>query len=179
MLDLIQPGLVERAAELRSRFGSAQPFRHVVIDDFLAPEFCRQLRSEFPPFDDRHALNERGEVGGKAVHHSLARLGPAYSRLDQMLRSREFLNFIGHMTDIPDLLYDPEYVGGGTHENRDGQDLDAHVDFNYHPKRHFHRRLNLIVFLNPEWDPAWGGSLELHLNPWLPADQDRFEKLSR
>jgi Rps23 Pro-64 3,4-dihydroxylase Tpa1-like proline 4-hydroxylase len=175
VLALIQPGLVERFAGLRGRFVCAQPFRHVVIDDFLAPEFCRQLLSEFPPFDERRALNERGEVGGKAVHHNLAQLGPAYTRLDRMLRSREFLNFIGGITDIPDLLYDPEYVGGGTHENRDGQDLDPHVDFNYHPKSQLHRRLNLIIFLNPDWDPAWGGSLELHLNPWLPGEQNRFE----
>jgi len=177
VLELIQPVIRNRVDALSREFQSAQPFRHLVMDDFLVPEFCRELMAEFPGFDRGQSRNELGEQGRKAVNTDLPHLGPSYARMDALLRSRDFLNFMGQITGIPHLLYDRKYVGGGTHENLDGQDLDAHVDFNYHPVTHLHRRLNLIVFLNPEWHGEWGGSLELHVNPWLPEQEDRVKKI--
>jgi hypothetical protein len=164
----LHPTLLQRTTELQCRFAAAEPFRHVIIDDFLSPEFCHQLMQEFPAFDADRATNERGETGRKAVVSEPARLGHAYARFDQMIRGREFLELISGITGIPKLVYDPEYVGGGTHDNLDGQDLDPHVDFNYHPSRQWHRRLNLIVFLNPEWEADWGGCLEFLSDPWTP-----------
>ena len=160
---------------MRRQFDSAQPFRHLVVDNFLDAAYCRQLIAGFPAFDKKRALNEYGEVGGKAVFQNLAELGPPYQQFDQIMRSPEFLLFVGEMTGIPNLLYDPAYVGGGTHENLSGQELDPHVDFNYHPATRLHRRLNLILFLNPEWREEWGGCLELHRNPWLPAGQNQIK----
>ncbi len=174
MLRQIAADVQHQQDTLRERFLSARPFRHLVIDRFLVPQYCRQLISEFPGFDQEHALNEFGEVGRKAVYQNFAQLGPAYSQFDRLLRSGEFRTLISAITGIPNLLYDPEYVGGGTHENLSGQDLDPHVDFNYHPGTKLHRRLNLILFLNPRWKPEWGGSLELHRNPWLPPEENEI-----
>lgn len=121
-----------------------------MIDDFLDPELCARLIQEFPAFDARNAVNEHGEVGRKAVFTDVARIGRSYAEFDRLMRSRAFLNWLGTLVDIPRLVYDRDYIGGGTHENLDGQDLDPQVDFNFHPLRPLHRRLNLIVFLNPE-----------------------------
>lgn len=168
-MSLFNPAVTAELARHAQAFRDAQPFRHLVIDQFLEPAFARRLLDEFPRFDARFALNEMGEVGGKAVREQVRELPAPYLELDAFIRSREFLDFASAATGIPDLLYDPQYVGGGTHENINGQSLDPHVDFNYHPGTKWHRRLNLIVYLNPDWDEAWGGCLELHSDPWQPA----------
>ncbi|NCT67519.1 MAG: 2OG-Fe(II) oxygenase [Rhodanobacteraceae bacterium] len=174
---VIAPDVLRRADEFGQQFAAAQPFRHIAIADFLDRALCERLLADFPSFEARHALNEMGEVGGKAVRMDVRDISDSYRELDRYLQSEEFLGFVSRVTGIPDLLYDPDYVGGGTHENRHGQGLDAHVDFNYHPRTRWHRRLNLIVYFNHDWDEAWGGALELHADPWNAA-ANRIERIA-
>jgi len=168
---MLNPRLHDQADQLAARFRERDPFRHVVIDDFFAPDYCAQLLTQFPAFERGNARNEDGGIGNKSTIEKIRGLGPAFSALDDLVQSGEFLTLVGRVTGIADLLYDPWYFGGGTHENRNGQDLDAHVDFNRHPVEKWHRRLNLIVYLNHEWNDAWGGSLELHSDPRSPDDR--------
>ncbi len=158
--------------QLKRQFAQAEPFKHVVIDDFLSPEFCCQLQASFPAFDDKKAVDENGVVGKKSVHESVVKISPAYKKLDQMIKGTPFINMIEQITGIPGLKYDPYYFGGGTHENQHGQELDPHVDFTHHPISGQHRRLNLIIYLNDHWEAEWGGSIEFHRNPKLPRKDD-------
>lgn len=175
-LALLDPSVRERRDDFAEAFRNGDPFKHVVIDGFFRDDYARALFDGFPAFDVRRALNEAGEVGGKAVVEKIRDIGEPYRLLDDLIQRRDFLDLVGHVTGIPDLIYDPYYFGGGTHENREGQDLDPHVDFNRHPVEAWHRRLNLIVYLNPEWDDAWGGSLDLHRDP--RAEDDRIVRVT-
>lgn len=166
--------ILESAGEFASGFAAARPFRHVCMDEFFTPELVEELARTFPPFDERLAVNEDGVVGAKAVHEKIVGLGPAWERLDELVKGQAFRALISRITGIPDLQYDPYYFGGGTHENLHGQSLDAHVDFNFHPITRQHRRLNLIVYLSEEWDDAWGGSIQLHRDPYLPPSRDEI-----
>lgn len=174
MRNQINPTVIQDAPAHAARFAVGDPFRHVQIDGFFRAEFLERLLAEFPAFERGNARNEAGELAGKSVVERIRALGPAYAALDDLVQSQEFLALVSQLTGIPELLYDPHYFGGGTHENRAGQDLDPHVDFNRHPVTGWHRRLNLIVYLNPEWEDAWGGSLELHSDPRRPDNRIRL-----
>jgi Rps23 Pro-64 3,4-dihydroxylase Tpa1-like proline 4-hydroxylase len=166
--EILSPRLASEGSALAQEFEAAKPFRHIVVPDFLSPDFARRLLEDFPTFEDRFAIGETGDVGRKAEHREVRHISDAYREIDDFIQTLEFLDFMSELSGIPDLMYDSEYHGGGTHENVDGASLYTHVDFNYHP-RGWHRRLNLIVYLTPEWKQEWGGNLELHSNPWEPA----------
>jgi 2OG-Fe(II) oxygenase superfamily len=165
---LISPAVLATAARYRQAFEAARPFKHVCIDGFFLPDAAAALLRDFPPFDREFARNEFGEYGGKAVINDIAAISPFYARLYDYLMSPAFLSAMSALTGIADLHGDPRLYGGGTHENIDGQELDVHVDFNYRIEGGFHRRANLLLYLNEQWEPAWGGAIELHADPRRP-----------
>ena len=167
--EIINERVRARLPQIAENYARAEPFSYVVIDDFLTPAFAKSLLEQFPAFERGNNLGDDGKAGKKSTFERIKSLGNEYLFLDKAIQQRDFLDMIGAMTGIPDLLYDPFYLGGGTHENRDGQSLHAHVDFNDYPSEGWHRRLNLIVYLNPEWDSAWGGNLEFFRDPYKDA----------
>lgn len=176
--DCLSQSTLAATPELAERFQSAQPFSHLVIDGFFEAGFCQSLLQEFPAFDKEKARNENGTIGRKAVYTELRNIGRHYRTLDHLVRSDAFLQWLSKATGIPGLIYDPDYFGGGTHENCHGQDLDPHVDFNRHPVTNYHRRLNLIVYLNHEWHDDWGGLIELHQDPRKPPQENKITRIA-
>ena len=174
---MISEGVVAQAHKYREAFQSAQPFKHVCIDDFFSSEAAEASLREFPPFDREFAIGDNGEYGGKAVVSNICEISPFYAKLYEYFLSRDFLDGMSAITGIEDLHGDPSLYGGGTHENLNGQTLDVHVDFNFQIGAGFHRRANLLLYLNKEWDPAWGGAIELHSNPRRP-DLDEFTQFN-
>ena len=174
MNTILNPKILSNKKETSLTFINNKPFKHVVIDNFFNPEFCEKLLEEFPNFDEKLAMNENGEVGMKAVHEHVSDISDSYKQLDEVVKSKEFIELVEEMTGIKGLLYDPHYFGGGTHNNLHGQDLDPHVDFTHHPISGHHRRMNLIVYLNKEWKKEWGGNIELHKNPRLDPANDEI-----
>jgi len=169
---MIERSVLERAPEIRREFQNAQPFRHVAIEHFLDEQACDALLRDFPAFDPKRALNELGQVGRKAVVERVSGVSPFYRRFYGYINSPPFLQAMSELTGIPDLIADDTLFGGGTHENMAGQGLDVHVDFNIDERRMLHRRVNLLIYLNKEWEEAWGGAIELHSNPRRPESDE-------
>jgi hypothetical protein len=175
--EIVSAEVRSRVEDLAREFRAAKPFPHVVIDGFLEAGLCRRIAAEFPRYDAERFRNEWGELG-KAYHERVAAIGPAFAQLDAGFRSPAFLELLARISGIYGLIFDPHYFGGGTHENLHGMELDPHVDFNLHPVTKLHRRLNMLLYLNEEWDDAWGGALELHTNPWLHPAEDHVKSVS-
>ena len=77
------------------------------------------------------------------------------------LNGEPFIAFLKEMTGIEGLVSDPYFNGGGLHETLAGGHLSVHADFNIHGETKLERRLNLLIYLNDDWSPEYGGELEL------------------
>lgn len=153
--------MAEIAASSREIYANAKPFPHIVIEDFLEPALLDEVLTEFPKpadIDWRRFDNER-EI--KLASATEASFGPVTRLLLYHLNSITFLEFLGRVTGIENLLSDPCFDGGGLHQIVRGGKLGIHADFNKHPRYGLDRRLNLLVYLNKNWREEYGGNLEL------------------
>jgi Rps23 Pro-64 3,4-dihydroxylase Tpa1-like proline 4-hydroxylase len=90
------------------------------------------------------------------------RIPPFLQQVIRELNSEEFVRHLSELTGIPDLIADPSLEGGGLHQSQRGGYLNIHADFTVHPhKRNWRRRVNVLVYLNEDWLPEYGGELEL------------------
>jgi hypothetical protein len=149
---------------LQQQFRSASPFPFVRIDGFLSDAFAAEVEKSYPPFDEAlrmgrsfDAVNEKRKVQVT----DYGRFPDPVKRLSDALSSPAFLEDVAYITGIPKLLWDGELAGGGMHQTADAGRLDVHIDFNYIRERQLHRRLNILVYLNPVWEDHWGGRIEL------------------
>jgi hypothetical protein len=164
-LDRLMKTARDRAAE----YAVASPFPHAVIDDFVDRRTVAKIAGEFPRRDDPDAwLDYNGpDAAGKPLQHRKyhiseeSHLGPTTQRVLYELKSARFLEILGTLTGIDDLIPDALNHGGGIHMNCRGALLKIHADFNRHPTWHLDRRLNLLLYLNEGWQDSYGGGLEL------------------
>lgn len=89
------------------------------------------------------------------------------------LNSKDFINVLEQKFNLRGLVADEKLFGGGMHESRKGGYLKIHSDFIYIRKRKLKRRLNLLVYLNEEWNENWGGAIEL----WDQEMKNNFLKV--
>jgi hypothetical protein len=149
---------------LRAQFSAAKPFPYIKIDNFLLPDVAREIAESYPDFDTAlgqgrtfTSVNERKKV--QITDPSL--FPPPVARLNELLASPKFLDDLSFITGMPNVLADEKLIGGGIHITGPGGRLDVHVDFNYIKERALHRRLNLLLYLNPDWKDDWGGHFQL------------------
>lgn len=146
--------------DLAEAYRSAQPFPHILLDDFLDKELLRGVARSYPSSEGKSYFDRDQERLKYQYHPTETRSALARNLLAE-LNSQAFLGFLEEMTGIKGLVSDPYYVGGGLHETKRGGHLGVHADFNIHHIMKLERRLNLLVYLNEDWPSEYGGDLEL------------------
>ncbi|MCE9621641.1 MAG: 2OG-Fe(II) oxygenase [Actinomycetia bacterium] len=154
--------LEDRLPALREQYQSAQPYAHIAIDDVLTAPALAGAYSDFAKLDPTDWTNYLHVNERKFANKKPETWGTTLREIQAALSTPRFLSFLSQLTGFEALLPDPTLDGGGLHRTLRGAHLNIHADFTaHHTNRHWRRRVNLLLYLNPEWHDDWGGDLQI------------------
>ena len=145
----------------RQAYAEAQPFPHVVIDNFLPESVLEKVLDEFDCLTSRNWVKYYSPTENKLTFNQESLLGETTYLLLQQLNSSLFVDFLQILTGISGLIPDPHFLGAGLHQIKRGGYVKIHADFARHDRLRLDHRLNLLIYLNKDWKPEYGGQLEM------------------
>ena len=162
-----------------NEYNQAQPFSHIVIDNFLPPSILNGVIDDFRNHNDwgwdnsqysqQHQVKKFFSPWNENGSNTL----PINTKLIlNYLNSPETISMLEKLTGINGLIADPTLLGGGMHKIDSGGKLSIHADSRKHAVTGNYRRINLLVYLNKNWNSEWGGSLQLWNNDMTTMVQD-------
>ncbi|MBA3539718.1 MAG: 2OG-Fe(II) oxygenase [Deltaproteobacteria bacterium] len=158
-------GLRQLALARRDAYRDARPFPHAVFDGLMGDAIAAPLAAQFPGPDHpgwmRRDYREQSARLGALQRTGFAGVDGGIRHLLAELSGMAFLDFLEALTGIDGLIPDPHYRGGGLSLTLPGGHLALHADFNRDGRRHLERKVTVIYYLDEDWDPSWGGALEL------------------
>jgi Rps23 Pro-64 3,4-dihydroxylase Tpa1-like proline 4-hydroxylase len=153
--------LEELASVCSEAYRTAAPFPHLQISDFLPQAIADELLEEFAQPGTIAWKQHYHAHSRKLANNDLGQMGPRCREFLEQCNSPAMLRFLQRLTGIEGLIPDPYFVGGGLHQIERGGFLAVHADFNIHPQLKLHRRINMLLYLNRDWQEEYGGHLEL------------------
>lgn len=144
---------------------SKSPFQHLVLDDAFSVALSNRCLRNFPSLSDDcwEFTNVPGiEVKARSTWTSEFDCPDGVVDVIRILNSAPILRALSERFEIPKLMPDPYFTGGGLNCSSFGGQLDVHVDGNYHDASGMHRRMNAILYLNPNYLSDWGGELGIY-----------------
>ncbi|MEO7309363.1 MAG: 2OG-Fe(II) oxygenase [Chitinophagaceae bacterium] len=150
------------AAQYKEQYQSAAPFPNIYFDNFFDPSFLSKVLKEFPDLSQGKNASYNSPTEIKLASKGAERFSSSALQLANFLNSEHFLRFLQELTGIEEaLIPDPYFEGGGYHEIKPGGFLKIHADFNKHRLSKLDRRINVLVYLNKDWEESYGGHFEL------------------
>ena len=170
--------LISLGQKMHDEYMSAPAFPHIVLDDFVPVEVVKRAAADFPKpdfegflsRDNPHQVNKRARVQESYFNG----ISPFLRHFIQQFNDHVMLDFLESLTGFSGIIPDPHFYGGALHQILPGGKLDVHADFNRDDRRQLDRRINVLLYLNDDWQEEWGGDLEL----WSTDMSERIDKVS-
>ncbi len=153
--------ILNETKDFNISFNSAKPFKHLIIDNFLENDFIELLHEETRSTLKNINVSNDFTQKNKVACNDWSKFGISTYNFISFLNSSLFTNFLYQITNIEGLISDPQLEGGGIHSVSNKGFLKMHSDFNWHKSLKIYRRINILFYLNKDWESSMKGELIL------------------
>lgn len=152
----LDPHTIKTAADMFSSSGKTQWF---YVDNLLPAAIAEAIYIAFPSSDqmrERKTIREH-----KYVAAQMDLFDPQAEEALFAFHDTRVVELISKITNLPNLVPDPELYAGGISLMARGNFLNPHLDNSHNKDKSIYRVLNLLYYCSPGWDLQSGGHLEI------------------
>tara|TARA_B110000967_G_scaffold129301_1_gene132131 strand:- start:118 stop:909 length:792 start_codon:yes stop_codon:yes gene_type:complete len=139
-----------------------KPFPNIVLENSLPLEIIKEAENDFKSFRKFNSGDKNFRYGTPKFNYSTFNEMPkSIKNIISFLYSKNFLKLLERNFNLKNILPDWTLYGGGMHNSVKGNFLTIHSDFIYRRKINTRRVINLLLYLNSDWEDEWKGHIEL------------------
>jgi Rps23 Pro-64 3,4-dihydroxylase Tpa1-like proline 4-hydroxylase len=148
-----------QAVERAETYSSASPYPYAMFDGLFDEDLLDKVNVEIDQsnFEKDVRSIDGVEVKTRSNFEDNEALPESTRQIFEIINGGRFLEIVSKLTGIDGLISDPYYDGGGVNIIENGGTLAVHVDGTTQHRMQVCRRINAILFLNDDWNPAWNG----------------------
>lgn len=157
--DQIRARLLACKEDLQTEFHVGDRIASCYMDDLLDEADARAIYQAFPKPSEMLLLKDLREF--KYVGLQMNRFHPILEEIIYAFQHPGIVQLVSEITGIPTLLPDEYLYAGGISLMHQGCYLNPHLDNSHDKDRQNYRVMNLLYYVTPDWQPEYGGNLEL------------------
>jgi len=152
-----------QADDLRAQWkavGTGTGTRHCALDGLLPEDVAMAVFGAFP-HDSEGFLFRRSFRESKRTSVSFDDHPFILADITFAMQNPEVASTLGEIVRMAGLEPDPHLYAGGLSMMFKDDFLNPHIDNSHEKTRSKYRRVNLLYYVSPDWQPDFGGNLEL------------------
>lgn len=156
---LIAQKLNHNLEHYRNRFLESSKIQYCYIDDLFPSELAQEVFNSFPSQEKMLLRKNLREF--KYMTAQMNFLNPLLEEVVYAFQEPAVVEVLANISGIETLIPDPSLYAGGVSLMPKGGFMNPHVDASHDRSRQYFRVLNLLYYVTPNWEPEFGGNLEL------------------
>ncbi|MES2746735.1 MAG: 2OG-Fe(II) oxygenase [Bacteroidota bacterium] len=163
LADLIFNAILLKKEEVKNQYTlSKDAIGYFFIDDLLPVAIVNQINTFFP--EPEAMVLKKSLREDKYVAAQMNRYPPILEEIIYAFQDKRIVDLISEICEIEEAFADEHLYAGGLSMMGNQQFLNPHLDNSHDKDRERWRVLNLLYYVTPNWEEAYGGNLELWPN---------------